>query len=271
MLVSFITHSFSFSLSIKAGDVFITADEVNDEQDTTTTATTTAASSSANTNTSASLLSKFQYEVVADTVDVHCGPGDKYITSSHLKKGDIVTGVTEEKKGWAKYGTCKWVPVKDLVEKKVSESAAKTKSNASLTTIKESLSDGTTLVSKASDQGAKVVNAVASAESTLTQTIAAVNDQLANLEFEVTAEKLNVRSGPSTDRIVVTQLKKGDKVTGIIEQQDGWVKYGTAKWVSTKYLKAVNTDAAQESATAAKKTIKTSLKGLKSLFKSLID
>jgi uncharacterized protein YgiM (DUF1202 family) len=51
----------------------------------------------------------------------------------------------------------------------------------------------------------------------------------------VTAEALNVRSGPATTNIL-RQLKRGDTVT-VYEWQGDWARIGVNEWVHGDYLK----------------------------------
>lgn len=52
---------------------------------------------------------------------------------------------------------------------------------------------------------------------------------------KVTADKLNVRSGPSMDNNIVLQIKKGEVYT-IIEEKEGWGKLKSgAGWINLSY------------------------------------
>ena len=49
------------------------------------------------------------------------------------------------------------------------------------------------------------------------------------------AKGLNVRKGPGTNYPVITALKNGTRVT-IYEEKSGWLRIGTLKWASAKYI-----------------------------------
>jgi len=53
----------------------------------------------------------------------------------------------------------------------------------------------------------------------------------------VTANTLNVRSGPGTSNSVVSKKTTGDKVY-VYETKNGWSRIGTNQWVSAQYLGA---------------------------------
>ena len=57
---------------------------------------------------------------------------------------------------------------------------------------------------------------------------------------KVTASRLNVRKGPSTDFDKVDKLSNGD-IVDILEEKDGWFRIGTDKWVSGDYIEEMNT------------------------------
>lgn len=58
-------------------------------------------------------------------------------------------------------------------------------------------------------------------------------------QVEVTATKLNVRSGPSTSNALVTQVTKGTKLT-IIEEKGGWGKLKSGiGWIALEYTKNI--------------------------------
>jgi putative chitinase len=63
--------------------------------------------------------------------------------------------------------------------------------------------------------------------------------QAAAAQFTVTADSLNVRSGPGTGNAVVGTVTKGTVVTAVAEQ-DGWkqITAPTAGWVSAQFLQA---------------------------------
>jgi|GEM_PF-3399531 len=52
----------------------------------------------------------------------------------------------------------------------------------------------------------------------------------------ITAQELNVRSGPSGSSTKVGTKKNGDKVT-IFEEKNGWIRIGDGQWVSANYVK----------------------------------
>jgi uncharacterized protein YraI len=58
-------------------------------------------------------------------------------------------------------------------------------------------------------------------------------------QFTVTADSLNVRSGPDTSTPAVGTLSRGDVVTAVGEQ-NGWkqITSPVAGWVSAQYLQA---------------------------------
>jgi putative chitinase len=63
--------------------------------------------------------------------------------------------------------------------------------------------------------------------------------QAAAAQFSVTADSLNVRSGPGSGNAVVTTLAKGTVVTAVAEQ-NGWkqITAPAAGWVSAQFLQA---------------------------------
>jgi len=69
-------------------------------------------------------------------------------------------------------------------------------------------------------------------------------------EGTVTADTLNVRSGPSTSYKVTTKIYKGNKVE-ILETSNGWHKIktsnGTIGWVSGSYISISSSSTSQES------------------------
>lgn len=65
---------------------------------------------------------------------------------------------------------------------------------------------------------------------------------MASNTYSVTASKLNVRSGPSTNYSVVGTLNNGDIVT-VLGNSNGFANIGTNKWVSSNYLKKVEVKA----------------------------
>ena len=75
---------------------------------------------------------------------------------------------------------------------------------------------------------------------------------------EVTANALNVRSGPSTSNGVIGYLKKGDKIE-ITSSEQNWykIKYGTkAGWVSKTYIKLNSSNSnSTDSPTTSGKTL----------------
>ena len=69
-------------------------------------------------------------------------------------------------------------------------------------------------------------------------------------EGTVTADVLNVRSGPSTSYSITTKLYKGNKVE-ILETSNGWYKIktsnGTIGWVSASYISILQGSNSQSS------------------------
>ena len=63
---------------------------------------------------------------------------------------------------------------------------------------------------------------------------------------KVTASRLNVRKGPSTDFDKVDKLSNGETVN-ILEKKDGWFRIGTDKWVSGDYINEKATHANENS------------------------
>ena len=57
--------------------------------------------------------------------------------------------------------------------------------------------------------------------------------------FTVTADALNVRSGPSTGAGVVGELARRQTVTASATVRDGFRKLGDRGWVSAEYLRPV--------------------------------
>ena len=77
-------------------------------------------------------------------------------------------------------------------------------------------------------------------------------------EGTVTADALNVRSGPSTSYGITTKLYKGDKVE-ILETSNGWHKIkasnGKIGWVSGDYIKVSSGSTSQPSTSTTKATV----------------
>ena len=77
-------------------------------------------------------------------------------------------------------------------------------------------------------------------------------------EGTVTADALNVRSGPSTSYSITTKLYKGDKVE-ILETSNGWHKIkasnGKIGWVSGDYIKVSSGSTSQPSTSTTKATV----------------
>ena len=77
-------------------------------------------------------------------------------------------------------------------------------------------------------------------------------------EGTVTADALNVRSGPSTSYSITTKLYKGDKVE-ILETSNGWHKIkasnGKIGWVSGDYIKVSSGSTTQPSTSTTKATV----------------
>ena len=77
-------------------------------------------------------------------------------------------------------------------------------------------------------------------------------------EGTVTADALNVRSGPSTSYSITTKLYKGDKVE-ILETSNGWHKIkasnGKIGWVSGDYIKVSSVSTSQPSTSTTKATV----------------
>ena len=77
-------------------------------------------------------------------------------------------------------------------------------------------------------------------------------------EGTVTADALNVRSGPSTSYGITTKLYKGDKVE-ILETSNGWYKIkasnGKIGWVSGDYIKVSSGSTSQPSTSTTKATV----------------
>ena len=77
-------------------------------------------------------------------------------------------------------------------------------------------------------------------------------------EGTVTADALNVRSGPSTSYGITTKLYKGDKVE-ILETSNGWNKIkasnGKIGWVSGDYIKVSSGSTSQPSTSTTKATV----------------
>ncbi len=69
----------------------------------------------------------------------------------------------------------------------------------------------------------------------------AVSSQLDEMNLKcfnakVSAENLNVRSGPGTQHMVVRVLEKGEPVVCYMGSVNGWVPIGEGEFVNTKYL-----------------------------------
>ena len=77
-------------------------------------------------------------------------------------------------------------------------------------------------------------------------------------EGTVTADALNVRSGPSTSYGITTKIYKGDKVE-ILETSNGWHKIkasnGKIGWVSGDYIKVSSGSTSQPSTSTTKATV----------------
>jgi uncharacterized protein YgiM (DUF1202 family) len=56
----------------------------------------------------------------------------------------------------------------------------------------------------------------------------------------VTADVLNVRSGPSTDHEIVDRLRQDDEIEATTDTRDGFRRIGDEKWASDDYLEPVD-------------------------------
>ncbi|HEY8343116.1 MAG TPA: SH3 domain-containing protein, partial [Calditerricola sp.] len=69
---------------------------------------------------------------------------------------------------------------------------------------------------------------------------------------EVTASVLNVRAGPGTNYAIISQVKRGTRLT-VLKQQGGWLQIrlsnGRTGWVSGQYVRPVSATPAPGSAT----------------------
>jgi len=69
--------------------------------------------------------------------------------------------------------------------------------------------------------------------------IAAVTVTAGTYRVRVTTNKLNVRSGPSTDYVIVTQVKQNEVYT-IVEEKEGWGKLKSGVgWLDLQYTQKV--------------------------------
>lgn len=57
---------------------------------------------------------------------------------------------------------------------------------------------------------------------------------------EVTASRLNYRTGPSLSYKIISTFKKGEKIE-IVEEKDGWGRVENKGWVSLQYVKKLQT------------------------------
>lgn len=62
---------------------------------------------------------------------------------------------------------------------------------------------------------------------------------LGDVDFKVTTDCLNVRTGPGTSYPVATKLNRGATVRPT-ELKDGWAKIGTNRWVSRGYITMID-------------------------------
>ncbi|EHR59541.1 SH3 domain-containing protein [Saccharomonospora cyanea] len=56
----------------------------------------------------------------------------------------------------------------------------------------------------------------------------------------VTADVLNVRSGPGTDHDVVDELRQDEELDATTETRDGFRRIGDEQWASDDYLEPVD-------------------------------
>lgn len=103
------------------------------------------------------------------------------------------------------------------------------KSNAAVGTV----SRGTVVTAVAEQNGWRQITAPVAGW------VSAQYLQAAAAQFTVTADSLNVRSGPGSGNAVVTTLARGTVVTAVADQ-DGWkqITAPAAGWVSAQFLQA---------------------------------
>ncbi|MEB3274408.1 MAG: SH3 domain-containing protein [Prochlorothrix sp.] len=95
------------------------------------------------------------------------------------------------------------------------------------------------------DVAARVEEEAAPAETT--------DEPLASSRFyRVTADMLNVRSGPGTEYTIISSLMAGDRISGRASDS-GWVRLGSGNWVAGAYLTEVQADEALASAVSESK------------------
>jgi len=94
-----------------------------------------------------------------------------------------------------------------------------------------------------------------------------VKEQIVNFKYKVSANKLNIRSGPSTSYPVVGSLSKGKSVS-VEEVKEKFARIGKDKWVSMNYLKVADSEAAEDVASTKASVTKamSTLKAILAMF-----
>jgi hypothetical protein len=120
----------------------------------------------------------------------------------------------------------------------------------------------------------KTKGSVAEATTTIQQTsqeiksaVKDVKEQIVNFKYKVSANKLNIRSGPSTSYPVVGSLSKGKSVS-VEEVKEKFARIGEDKWVSMNYLKVDDSEAAEDVASTKASVTKamSTLKAILAMF-----
>ena len=122
-------------------------------------------------------------------------------------------------------------------------------------------------INKATESVSEVAAAINSATETVQSALDEVKNQVTNFEYVVTANKLNVRSGPSKSYKVVGLIKKGDAVK-VSSFKNNFASIGSGKWVAIPYIK-VKTDDAKSTVSQSKKNVVSALESIQSILEML--
>lgn len=174
--------------------------------------------------------------VTTDGLNVRNGAGASFTAVGKLDKGDAVQ-IFEEKTGWLRIGTGRWVSGKYI--------------ETTFTTRNGIIADPTGAnVRAGAGSTFKIVDALPN--GTLVDIIGQ-NDRwlqigpdrwvaaslVQNIEIRrgtvVGTDSLNVRSGPATTFPIVKKLSKGDEVQ-VFEAKDKWLRIGTGEWVFQDFV-----------------------------------
>ena len=207
-----------------------------------------------------------KYKVTATVLNVRSGPGTSNARVATLNNGDVIT-ITETKDGWGKYSGG-WVSMEYLVKvaeesttkKQETNTGTKYKVNYSYLNVRSGPGTSNALVSKL-NQGDIITITETTKDGwgkfsggwvSMQYLVKVADEETTTAEsktpkypvYTITADKLNVRSQPSTDSEIIGSLKNGAKVT-VIEIKGSWGRFayeqGKYGWFSLAYAKLAST------------------------------